>query len=163
MEVHQPGQADANLYAHVRGAALKNVDPLGLADDYSNAHANQNQTSAEAPATETNATDGVSSTAASSDGSDSPYGSLAEWKAAKASAERATAESATTDDPSLWKAFVTGLKTGLNAANLDQARQNSPTNYDDYTALEQQKHGELLRQCGASCSVYPGAQRYLSA
>ncbi len=33
LEVHQPGQADANLYAYVRGAALKNVDPLGLADD----------------------------------------------------------------------------------------------------------------------------------
>ncbi len=33
LEVHQPGQADANLYAYVSGAALKNVDPLGLADD----------------------------------------------------------------------------------------------------------------------------------
>ena len=30
LEVHQPGQADANLYAYVSGAALKNVDPLGL-------------------------------------------------------------------------------------------------------------------------------------
>jgi hypothetical protein len=30
LEVHAPGQADANLYAYVSGAALRNVDPLGL-------------------------------------------------------------------------------------------------------------------------------------
>jgi RHS repeat-associated protein len=33
LEVHAPGQADANLYAYVSGAALKNVDPLGLDED----------------------------------------------------------------------------------------------------------------------------------
>jgi RHS repeat-associated protein len=33
LEVHQPGQADANLYAYVSGAALKNIDPLGLQDE----------------------------------------------------------------------------------------------------------------------------------
>jgi RHS repeat-associated protein len=30
LEVHVPGQADANLYAYVSGKALKNIDPLGL-------------------------------------------------------------------------------------------------------------------------------------
>ncbi len=32
LEVHQPGEADANVYAYVRGRALKNIDPLGLED-----------------------------------------------------------------------------------------------------------------------------------
>jgi RHS repeat-associated protein len=30
--VHVPGEADLNLYAYVRGAVLKNIDPLGLQD-----------------------------------------------------------------------------------------------------------------------------------
>jgi RHS repeat-associated protein len=30
LEVHGPGEADANLYAYVSGQALKNTDPLGL-------------------------------------------------------------------------------------------------------------------------------------
>jgi RHS repeat-associated protein len=33
LEVHQPGQADANLYAYVSGFALKAVDPLGLQEE----------------------------------------------------------------------------------------------------------------------------------
>jgi RHS repeat-associated protein len=32
LEVHAPGEADANLYAYVRGQALKNIDPFGLQD-----------------------------------------------------------------------------------------------------------------------------------
>ena len=32
LAVHVPGSADLNLYAYVRGAVLKNVDPLGLQD-----------------------------------------------------------------------------------------------------------------------------------
>ncbi len=30
LEIHKPGEADANLYGYVRGMALKAVDPLGL-------------------------------------------------------------------------------------------------------------------------------------
>jgi len=30
LAVHVPGEADANLYAYVRGMTLKNVDPIGL-------------------------------------------------------------------------------------------------------------------------------------
>src|SRR3712207_7377282 len=29
-EIHVPGEADANLYAYVRGQVLKAVDPVGL-------------------------------------------------------------------------------------------------------------------------------------
>jgi RHS repeat-associated protein len=32
LEVHAPGEADANLYAYVSGRALRNIDPLGLQD-----------------------------------------------------------------------------------------------------------------------------------
>jgi hypothetical protein len=30
LEIHSPGEADANLYAYVSGAALRNIDPMGL-------------------------------------------------------------------------------------------------------------------------------------
>jgi hypothetical protein len=33
LEVHQAGEADANLYAYVSGGALRNVDPLGLEEE----------------------------------------------------------------------------------------------------------------------------------
>lgn len=32
LAVHQPGEADLNLYAYVKGGVLRNVDPLGLSD-----------------------------------------------------------------------------------------------------------------------------------
>ena len=30
LAVHEPGEADANLYAYVSGMTLKSIDPLGL-------------------------------------------------------------------------------------------------------------------------------------
>ena len=33
LAVHAPGEADLNLYAYVSGSVLKNVDPLGLANE----------------------------------------------------------------------------------------------------------------------------------
>ena len=46
LEIHVPGEADANLYAYVSGRALQSVDPMGLRETAPNEEPGMGGTSA---------------------------------------------------------------------------------------------------------------------
>ena len=149
LAVHAPGEADFNVYAYVRGSVLMNVDPLGL-EDYSMV-----------PDFIGNGVEGVGGVEAlEAHAQESEWGGAGEaWTNSDAPGDVALPADGITGEapPSQADAIVAGLESGLQRANIELAKENSPSSAAEYEQLNERKQAEIEEDCGASCAEYPSS------